>query len=278
MKHILFFLLLGSMPLFAYIDSDMDGVEDQNDRCPNTAMTELVDIHGCQTKSLVSEHHYDIVFGISYSELDPSSMEKVNTISGSVQADYYYRDFSLQAMTSLYSSDSDDSDRDSGMTDSMIAAYYQLHPSNDLLVRFGAGVILPTYDSDLGNEATDYLASVNISYSIEKVSLFGGYSRTMVNDDDVSYVDINGDNQTIEYQDTNAVSVGAGYYMTPKLYTSLSYYVGDSIYKSVEDVESISVYAFYSLDASRFITATYANGLSDSASDHYLALRIGYYF
>jgi hypothetical protein len=38
------------MVLFAYVDSDMDGVEDKDDLCPNTLMTDLVDLNGCTIK------------------------------------------------------------------------------------------------------------------------------------------------------------------------------------------------------------------------------------
>jgi len=275
MKKLLVLVLLSTMSLFAYVDSDLDGVEDSLDRCPNSAMTDIVDIQGCPVRSLVSQHHFDIIAGLSYDEeKDIAFVDTFSRTTESLQIDYYYKNFSLQMLTSYYQSstsfDGNLSDVDeSGMNDTTLAAYYQTQVTPSLALRFGVGAILPTFDSSLDNEATDYLASINLSYTVGKASLFAGYTRTMINDDDVGL---------IQYQDTNAFSGGVGYYLTPKLYTSLSYFQSDSIYKDVDDTKSASAYLFYSLSSHWFTTLAYSKGLSDPTSDHYLALRVGYYF
>jgi hypothetical protein len=69
-----------------------------------------------------------------------------------------------------------------------------------------------------------------------------------------------------------------GYNVTPKLYASLSYSRSDSIYRGVEAIESATLYGFYGIDESLFVTVSYAAGLSDSASDNAVAIRIGRYF
>ena len=43
-------LVLSSTSLLAYEDSDLDGVEDKLDQCPNTSFSDLVDIRGCTKK------------------------------------------------------------------------------------------------------------------------------------------------------------------------------------------------------------------------------------
>ncbi|BDY12597.1 porin family protein [Hydrogenimonas cancrithermarum] len=268
MKKILTVLFLSSMMLFAYTDMDLDGVDDSVDKCPNTPITDLVDANGCSIKSVISEQHFDIIFGVSYSDLNYRYNERTDTYTSTVQIDYYKDAFSLQLSTSYFRSDSSSYD-DSGLNDTTVAAYYRFKPLPNLTINAGAGVIFPTYDAELGNNNTDYTASVNFSYAINNSNIFAGYNFTLVGDDDVD---------TVQYQNTNAFSVGAGYYFTPKLYASLSYYRADSIYKSVEDIENVSIYTFYSIDANWFVTANFAKGLSDSTSDDYVALRIGYYF
>ncbi len=265
-------LLLGSMMLFAYTDMDLDGVDDAVDKCPNTPITDLVDVNGCSIKSVIVEQHYDIILGASYSNMSYSAGEQTDTYTGSVQLDYYRGSFSVQLLTSWFDSDSD-SYSDSGTNDTTLAAYYRFKPTSSLTLNLGAGIVFPTYDSDLSNNNTDFTASANISYSLKNANLFAGYNYTVVGDDDIHEA-----NRTILYQNTNSFSVGAGYYFTPKIYGSLSYYRSDSIYKSIEDIESLSAYAFYSIDTHWFATASYAYGLSDSASDNYVALRVGYYF
>ncbi len=267
MKYILALFLVLSINLYAYNDSDLDGVGDSVDLCPNTSYTELVDIRGCVIKSAFSLHHYDIIVGGSYTREDYSGLKKNDILTSSAQVDYYYKNFSLQASTSYYASSSNS---DSGLNDSVLAGYYQFTPLPSLYMRVGLGAILPTYDTDLNNNNTDYFTSLNLSYSLNKFNLFGGYIRTLINDDNVG---------TVTYNDTNAFNVGTGYYFGEKLYISIAYNTAESIYSFVdEDIETVSWYMYYSIDNHWFTTASYAYGLSDTTSDHYLGVRLGYYF
>ena len=265
-------LLLISVTLFAYVDSDMDGVEDALDRCPGTPITDLVDAKGCSKQSLVDNNHYDIIVGVGIGQTNYALTPNTDTYTSILQADYYYKDFALQASTSFYDTTSRGYS-DSGMNDSVIAASYILHPSSDVGVRVGAGVILPTYDSDLNNNETDYIASLNVSRSIGDANIFAGYSYTIINDKDV----VNA-TDTVYYQNTNAYTVGAGYNFTPKLYANLSYFQANSIYKGVQDLKSVSAYMFYSIDDNWFFNLSYSRGLSDSTSDSYGYVSLGYYF
>ena len=285
MQKTLSVLLLSALSLLAYSDYDLDGVDDTIDRCPNTSMTELVDMYGCTIKNLEGDHHFDVILGASYSQIDPTTQEKTDTLTTSIQADYYYKNFSLQASTAYFNSQSSISS--SGQTDSFIGAYYQLNPLNSLSLRVGGGLLLPTYDAGYGNNKLDYTASASLSYLFNNINLFGSYSYTMINDDDASYLDTNNDQVDIYYQNTNAFNVGIGFYPTDRLYTSVAYNNSDSIYdkivtadstNTVEPLETASAYLFYTIDIHWFTTVSYAYGLSDSASDHFAAVRLGYYF
>jgi hypothetical protein len=269
MRIFLFFIMM--MPvLFAYIDSDLDGVADNLDQCPNTPITELVDIKGCSIQVLKSDHRYDLIVGESFSQIDYNTNEKTDTYATTLQVDYFYKNFSVQAATAYYTSKSA-TYSSSGLTDSTLAAYYLVPVTDSLRIRLGAGLILPTYDSSLNNNKTDYLGSISATYSINRLNIFGGYNYTVVNDDDAASIGV-------KYQDTNAYSAGLGYYMTQKWYTSAAYYQADAIYTTMEDIKNVSLYNFYSFDKNWFGSLSYAYGLSDSASDHTLALRLGYAF
>ena len=268
MHKILLLLLSISLTLLAYNDYDMDGVDDKRDQCPNTPFSELVDINGCTTKSLESPHHFDIIFGLDFSQTSYETMENTDTISQSLQVDYYYKDFSLQASSSYYNSQST-TYNNSGTNDSFLGAYYKLRPAKNLSVRLGGGAIIPTYDAELNNNNTDYTSSISLSYMLKKMNIFGGLNYVMVNDDDT--VDV-------KYQNTSSYNIGLGFYPTSKIYISGAYNSSDSIYKDVETINTASFYAFYSIDSHWFATANYASGLSDSASDNYASLRLGYYF
>jgi hypothetical protein len=255
-------------------------VADAVDKCPNTPLTDLVDINGCTKKVLTpksNKHHFDVIVGANYSGSNFSSLNQTDTYSSSLQVDYYYENFSLQGSTSYYNTDGDGYS-ESGMNDSFVGAAYNLKPTKDLLVRVGIGAILPTYDTGLNNNNTDYTGSLNISYTYNKINIFGGYIYTQINDDDVSVQDTAGNTYDYLYQNTNALSIGAGYYFTNTLYISASYNTADSIYKTVEDVQTASLYGYKSIDKNWFVTFFYAYGLSDSASDNAASIKLGYYF
>ncbi len=258
--------------LYAYTDNDMDGVEDSIDKCPNTPLMDLADINGCSTKSLVSPHHYDVIVGLNYSDSDyrssDGSLNTTDTLATSLQVDYYYKQLSIQASTSFFKTDGSGYS-DSGLYDSFLGASYRLDKINDLSISLSAGVILPTYDSELDNNNMDYTSSVSLSYALKNLNIFGGYTLTLINDDDV------GD---ITYQNTNAFNAGIGHYLNSKVYMSASYSFSDSIYNGLEDIETATVYGYYSIDKDRFATLSYSYGLSDSASNNYLSLRLGFLF
>jgi len=270
MKKNLLFLasMLMAINLYAYTDNDMDGVEDSTDKCPNTPLTDLADINGCSKKSLISPHHYDIIVGLNYSDSDSRSLNTTNTLATSFQVDYYYKQFSLQVSTSYFSTEGNGYS-DSGLYDSFLGASYRLNDINNLSISLSAGAILPTYDTDLNNNNTDYITSVNLSYMLRNFNIFGGHAYTLINDDDVG---------AIIYQNTNAFNAGLGYYVSNKLYISGSYGLSNSIYEGIEDIQTASAYGYYSIDKDKFATFSYARGLSDSASENYVSMRLGFLF
>jgi len=292
MKHLLLTFLILPLSLFAYSDADLDGVEDSVDQCPGTSITELVDISGCTVSNLESPHHFDIIMGGSFSQISPIQ-EKTDTFTASLQADYYYKGFSLQASTAYYNSESS-SINTNGMTDSFVGAYYQFRPIEALSLRIGGGAILPTYTSDFNNNNTDYTVSASLSYLFNDFNFFGSYSHTLINDDNFSFEEFDLTTGTsigqtdVYYQNTNAYNVGLGYYPSSRLYTSIAYNSSDSIYNKFvststgtttqESLDTISAYLFYTINKNWFTTGSYAYGLTDSASDHYVNIRLGYYF
>ncbi len=271
MKKMLLIIMLGmlSTSLFAYSDLDMDGVDDSIDKCPNTPLTDLVDMNGCTKKMLLSPHHFDIIIGANYSDSNYGSRSQINTYSSSFQVDYYYKNFSLQASTSYFETDGDGYS-DNGMNDTFVGASYQFKPAQALSFHIGIGALLPTYDTALNNNNTDYTASASVSYALGKTNIFGSYIYTMINDDDIAGI--------VTYQNTNAFSGGLGYYLTNKLYLSGSYNTSDSVYMNIEKIRTISAYGYYSITTHWFTTLSYVYGLSDSASDNAVSIKLGYYF
>lgn len=255
--------------LFAFVDLDIDGVDDSIDQCPGTLITDLVDIKGCSIESLVSPHHYDIVVGGSYSEFNTNSNKKINTYAKLLSADYYYKNYSAQVSTS-HSASKSDSSNDNGMGDTTLSAGYFFNIQPNLSARIGAGIVLPTYKSTFNNNNIDYIVSLNLTYAMDKVNLFAGYNYTKNNDDDIPY--------TVAYQNVHGISAGIGYSATDKVYMNGSYSRSDSTLQNTADSESISLMSSYSLDEHWFTYAIYAYGMSASTSDNYVSVNLGYRF
>ncbi|MCW8895606.1 MAG: DUF3187 domain-containing protein [Sulfurimonas sp.] len=266
-KKLLILLTITSLNLLAYSDYDMDGVDDKIDQCPNTLFSELVGPNGCTIKTLElkGEQHFDIIYGVNLSQANYTTTKKTDTITQSLQVDYYDKDFSVQVSTSYYTSDDD-----SGTNDSYVGAYYRLFPMDKLTLRLGAGIILPTYKSELDNNNLDLTSSINASYMLENSNIFAGYSYTLVNDDDVAGI--------ASYQNTSSFSMGIGFYPEKDFYVSGSYNSSESIYQGTDDIDTLSLYGFYNINISWFTSFSYEYGLSDSASDNSVTLRLGYYF
>lgn len=265
----MFLLVLCATSLFAYSDGDLDGVEDAYDRCPNTQFHELVDLHGCSIESLGAQHRFAILMGAHYTGTNYDTVEQTDTYSGSLEINYYYKNFSIEASTSYYSANGS-AYSDNGLDNSYLGASYQFKLREDLSMRIGAGFIIPTYDTALNNNNTDLMGTLNLSYTTGNLNLFGGLGYTRINDDDIP--------NTVVYQDTTFYSLGVGTYATEQLYLSVAYNSSQSIYDGVESIDTATLYGYYSLDANWFTTLSYAYGLSESASDNALGFKVGYYF
>jgi len=261
------FVLIFVLPvlLLAYNDSDLDGVEDALDQCENTPLTELVDLTGCTIKSLVSPHNFEVILGQSYAEENNISLNL-----SQFQLGYYYKAFSFLLSGAYYDMESADY-KENGWNDLYLDAYYQIKPTDNLRVQFGAGVVFPTYDStsnDSSSNKTDYRASIQSSYTLDDLSLFAGLGTTVVGDN----------SETTTFQNSHFYKVGFGYYLNDNFYTSLSYNHSTSIYESLEDIQNVSGYAYYMIDKNWFTTFKYVHGLSDNALDKLVGLKLGYYW
>lgn len=265
---LLIFLFLGSV--CGANDADLDGVDDLYDQCPNTPFSDLADGRGCTTSSLYTPAYYDLIMGYHYASSNPSTLENAQTSSATFQADYYYGNISGKLQASYYQSDENGSTI-RGFNDTQLSLFYDVKPSDSLLIQVGAGIIFPTYSTGYGNEAADYLASVSVKYSLnDAINLVGGYTYTKINDDPIPNV--------ADYQNTHGFYAGLGYIHSKKGAIHLSYTNTQSIYAGVDPIQALSCTAMIPIDTHWFVLGEYRYGLSDSASDHEAALRIGYAF
>lgn len=269
-KSLLALLLFGTLQVCGANDADFDGVDDALDKCPNTPFSDLADSTGCTTSSLYTPTYYDLIMGYHYASSNPTTLEDAKTSSATLQADFYHGNVSGKLQTSYYQSDENGSTI-RGFNDTQFSLFYDVKPIDSLLIQAGASIIFPTYSTGYGNEKTDYLASVSLRYSLnENMNLFGGYSYTMINDDNIQNL--------ADYQDTHGFYAGLGYIHSKKGSIHLSYTNTQSIYVGIDPIEALSCGVMIPINPHWFIMGDYRYGLSDSASDHEAALRIGYAF
>lgn len=268
-KRAFFTLYVIISSAIAYTDSDMDGVEDDYDKCTQTPLSDLVDYDGCSIKSGKREIFYDIVFGSGYSQINYSSQQSADTINSYVQTDIYFDKWYFQGIASYYRSYTSAS-KEKGWDDTVLNLFYKFLSTEYLSLNLGGGITLPTYESGYNNEALDYRGSVNFEYSIsERNYLFGGYSYTWINDKD---------RPILTYQNTKYFNVGVGYIPNSNATCNISYSSSDSIYKNIKTIQTLGIGYSLDIDPNWFIGAYYDYGLSSSASDHSISAHVGYYF
>lgn len=259
MKKTVLLSLLFSTLLLSFEDYDLDGVEDIFDDCPNTPITDLVDINGCTIHSLVKSYNYDAIFGITQATADYNGTNE--SILTTLQVDYYYNDFSFQLSSAYISSNST-------LADTYISSYYNYN-NNDVDIRFGIALILPTSTIE-GTNKTDYMTSANISYKFFLFNAFAGLSTTFIND--------TSSDQSITYKNSSAYTLGVGFYPTEELYSSISYNMSESIYVDGKDSTNLSWYTFYTINKEWFTTLNYDYGLNTNLNSSSLSFKVGYYF
>lgn len=268
MKYLLFLTLI-TLRLLAYDDTDLDGVEDSIDRCPETPFSDLVDDTGCSIKTLFSQNAYDIILGIAYSDTNSNTFENAKTITSTFQVDYYRQNFSAQISGSYFNSQNGSYD-ERGFNDTQIAILYKIYSSPEFTFQSGIGAIFPTYKTGFGNEATDWIGLLNFQYTFDSsFNFFGGYTYTFINDTDIPNL--------VSYQNTHSFYAGIGY-TGQNGFLKATYNESQNYIKGVEPIKTVSLSKTFTFDTPWFITADYRYGLSDSASNHEIGLQIGYLF
>lgn len=255
---------------YCFTDTDMDGVEDNKDLCPNTPLNDLVNNDGCSIQSLHTDTHYEMIVGLGYSQVNYAASIKASTLSTMLQANIYRGNESFHLSGSYYHT-SVSNITQQGWNDSYIGYSTRTLPLYGVTIGINGGLILPTYKSSYDNEAIDLTGGLSFRYQIEDdISFFGGYTYTLVNDKNVPDV--------VTYQNTNSLYGGMNSIITPDFTMSLIYNQSDSIYADVTMAKTVGIGASYFIDSHWFSLLDYRYGLSDSTSDHDISLRLGYFF
>ncbi len=252
-------LLIGATPL---LDSDLDGVEDAKDLCPNTPFDATVNSHGCgESQSPFQAQRWSLQLGVDYST--DTAYESDTLLNLYIRYDYHQWDFALSTTNqSTLSSQTQESEDDLYLT-----LGYKLPPlQNQTYIHLFGGTKFAFTDGN--SRDNDFFFGADLSYTYNRqTTLFGYYSYTF-----------SGDSNEIAYKDFATLSVGAGYQLSPKWYGSLSYtYVGET-YEGAQSSRSLSVLGRYMLNNTFYLSMGYTHGLNKANYDNTFSFAIGVSF
>jgi rhodanese-related sulfurtransferase len=194
LRFVQLFVLVSTM-LFAYSDSDIDGVDDSIDLCPNTDFDILVDENGCpQSKYFPGKIIFQIGSDTSFNEID----ETISNLN--IYTNYMIKEWNFSISNSNYQVTNLAND----MTDNdlFLTAGYTFVKDN-IRTRFSLGTKFDLSSRDSSDEErdNDYYASMNIEYFFkEKQNVFFYYSYT-----------ISGDSDKIDYSNFQSISAKQAY-------------------------------------------------------------------
>jgi len=249
-RIVLVSLLLGTGLSFAFKDSDLDGVEDSVDRCPNTPLLELVDRFGCPLRK---EKLYLRLGGGFLRDGREERVYGLTSLAYSLEG--FYLSFTLRYYT--YSRL-----HGRGMGDSTLFLGYSRYVGRVYLLP-GVRVKIPTGDREFSTGEFDYTPSLVLDYLLDgfDVFLYGSYT-------------FRGEKRL---RDTLTLSGGVGAELTGNLYVSASYDVSQSAVRSGSN-RYLSLFMLYDITESLYTTVTYSRGLNREAIDHSGSLRLGIRF
>ncbi len=230
-----------------FLDNDLDGVANKDDKCPNSKITDIVDKYGCAVSKVVfkEDKHLDISIGISR---DKSSGNWQN--SQYLSLSYYYGNSNFSITASKYSSNN---------SNDLTVAYYYYINNPKYCISLGAGTYIP-FDS---NDKNDYFLSAKYTYYFYNSVLSAEYKHIFSRD--------------VGTKDSNSLTVEYGYLINKKLFIALSYSLENSIYENKNNIQTIDFYTNYHFNKNWYISGDLQKNVS-SSSDISYTVSLGYYF
>jgi hypothetical protein len=252
--------LLFSSPLWAYVDQDIDGVDDSRDLCLNTPFDIIVDERGCPyDKKFLGKITFQIGGDIS---LDKYSDTTANL---NLFLNYSYRYWNISLSDTNY--DTTNLNTIDQNTNNLYLTIGYLFQYDSINSRVSIGTKFDLSNSD-DNRDNDFYASLNLEYLLNnRQNIFLYYNYTL-----------SGDATIMDYDNFHSTSIGTGYAVNEKWYSALSYNYSTSYYPGYDDYQALSWFNSYTLSKDFYITCNYAYTLDDLSYDHIISFNIGVHF
>ena len=234
---------------FAFQDSDLDGVEDSVDRCPNTPILALVDRFGCPVEEKKGRLYLRVGGGFV---IDRGNSDLYSLLSIA----YSYRKLYASFTTRYYLSGP-------GLGDSSLFLGYSDFVTERLYILPGVRLKLPTGSPQYSDGSLDLMPSITLDYLLDGFDVFAFAGYTFRWDPGL--------------RNTLSFSLGGGYDFTKKLYASLSYDASQSPVRSGWN-SYLSLFALYDVSSRVYTTFSSSVGLNPEATDLSLSFRVGFRF
>jgi len=252
---LLFFTILGVS--FSFQDSDLDGVPDELDKCPNTPFFTIVDEHGCPVKEIpVKRKNWKLYLKLGFSHARDNDYES-NSLSYSLAFSYrrVYLSYTVRYYTFI-------NGIGSGWGSSSLYASYRKFFKNTALYA-GLRLSLPTGDKEISGSYANITPSLFFNYFKGKWDLSLYAERTF--------------RSNPERRDTWLFSAGAGYAFSPDVYVNLSFDFAESSLRPVYN-NYLNLFLYYNLKRWLYFTLNLSKGLSPYATDRSLTFKVGLRF
>ncbi len=248
-KYIFLISLFLNLHSWAFIDEDLDGVDDTVDQCPNTPFDELVDKNGCPLEK--EKYRGNFYFKIGGGILREKSK---NLYFSSVSFAYAYKELYFSISPTYYLNYS------SGLGDTYLYGSYSKF-IKDLFLNFGLTVQLPTGNSKLGENSYNFTPSITFDFFKNSWDYFVYYGYTIKSNSGL--------------KNRHDLSVGLGYQFNDKFYLNSSL---DFIYSNNKTKNYLSFFGIWDFSKKYYLSFNYDYGLNSIAIDHSLFIKLGIKF
>lgn len=291
-KNMTMLILLGVSTIYAQNnnDTDLDGVPDIIDECPNSPFLSEVNKLGCAVNVLTLPYETDhesliISLGQGYSTNEDLKDREVQH-NTKLKISYYKDNWGYTLQTGYYRHQ-----EDKGAIDTILRIRKRIKISKEFAINIGTGVRLPSYDFE-GNKIDELLYGSLYYYPTSSLSMYIGYNYTHIWDDEIKSIvpetpstsmgdtDKDGNEKIEEYeglQNTHKFYLGVGYFFNKNLYMNLTYSDESSKFVSEHNIRAVSSSLYYKIDEKWFATLYYKREVLDEDKHDNLLFTIGYH-
>jgi len=235
---------------FAFKDSDLDGVEDSVDRCPNTPILELVDRYGCPLRR---ERVYLRLGGGFLRDGRETRFYGLTSVAYALEGFYLSLTLRYYTYSRLHGR---------GWGDSSLFMGYSRYIGNLYLLP-GVRVKIPTGDRPFSTGEFNYTPSVVVDYLFDGFDLFLYSSYTI--------------RPEKRLRNTLTFSGGVGVELAEETYLSVSYDLSESAVRDGYN-RYLSLFVLQGITENIYTTLSYSRGINRRAVDHSATLRLGFRF